>query len=220
MANASTGNCFVCGVEFSKTAMKNHIIKYHNNSEDEEPCYLLKIEGAYDKIFWLFIDIALDKPLSSLDSFLRKIWLECCGHMSAFRGKYGDVGKARKIGSLSTGEKILHEYDFGTTTETLITIVGETRRPKQREAVRLLARNIPPVFICTDCGKPADFICLECMYGDTNPFFCEECSGKHEDIHEMFLPAVNSPRMGECGYDGEQDIWTFDIDKIKDKAVK
>jgi len=215
MADISKGNCFICGVKLSKTAMKNHILKTHNNPTDNETCYLLKIEGAYDKNFWLFLDVALDKSLSSLDSFLRKIWLECCGHMSAFRSNRGDVGKARKIASLSIGEKIMHEYDFGTTTETLITVMGETRRPKQREAARLLARNVPPAFICADCGEPADLICLECMYDDTNPFFCENCVEKHEEIHEMFLPAVNSPRMGECGYDGEQDIWTFDADKVK-----
>jgi ribosomal protein L40E len=28
----------------------------------------------------------------------------------------------------------------------------------------------------------------------------------------MLLPVTNSPRSGECGYDGEFDIWTYDPD--------
>jgi len=213
MANSSNGNCFICGAELGKTAMKNHVLKTHNDPAGDEICYLMKAEGAYDKNFWLLFDVALDKSLSSVDTFLRKIWLECCGHMSAFRGQYGEIGKNRKIRSLQAGEKLLHEYDFGSTTETLITVIGEIRRPKQRGAVRLLARNVPPVMICETCGEPADLICLDCMYDDVNPFFCKACAEKHEQKHDMFLSAVNSPRMGECGYEGEQDVWTFDPSK-------
>jgi hypothetical protein len=47
------------------------------------------------------------------------------------------------------------------------------------------------------------------MYNSGNPFFCAKCSEEHEDGEEMMLPVVNSPRMGECGYDGELDIFTF-----------
>ena len=82
---------------------------------------------------------------------MRDIWLECCGHMSAFhaakRGWGDEISESRKVGSFEVGDKIVHEYDFGSTTETLITFVSKTKRPPQRNAVRLLARNVPPKFL-------------------------------------------------------------------------
>lgn len=216
MASGTKGNCYLCGAELGKTAMKNHLLKAHGQFDGGQECYLLKIEGAYDKNYWLFVDVPLDKPLSGVDSFLRKIWLECCGHLSKFSGYghgYGEVGKARKLQVFSVGDTLLHEYDFGTTTETIITIVGQTTRKKQRETARLLARNVPPTFECATCGKPAAYICTECMYDSDNPFYCRECGEKH-DHDDMLLPVTNSPRMGECGYDGELDVFTFDSAKL------
>ena len=54
--SASKGNCYICGAELGKTAMKNHILKEHNGPEDGQECVLLKIEGAYEKDYWLYVD--------------------------------------------------------------------------------------------------------------------------------------------------------------------
>jgi transcription elongation factor Elf1 len=86
--------------------------------------------------------------------------------------------------------------------------VGETTRKTQKESVRLLARNIPPVFSCSACGEPAAVVCTECMYDTDNPFFCETCGEAHEH-EDMMLSVANSPRMGECGYEGELDTFAF-----------
>ncbi|MDR1132251.1 MAG: hypothetical protein LBL15_07525 [Oscillospiraceae bacterium] len=215
MALGSTGNCYICGAELGKTAMKNHILKAHSGESGGQECSLLKIEGAYDKDYWLFIDIPVEKSLSDVDRFLRKIWLECCGHMSAFRGSgQSEVGKSRKLKTFSAGDKLLHEYDFGTTTETVITFMGFIKRKAQRESVRLLARNSPPPFRCADCGAPAEYICTECMYDSANPFYCVSCGEAHEH-DDMLLPVTNSPRMGECGYCGELDTFAFVPSKIR-----
>lgn len=204
---AVKGNCYLCGKELGKTAMKNHIEKEHS-AEDGQECRLLKIEGAYDKNYWLYVDIPASSDLSVLDSFLRKIWLECCGHMSAFSGQYGEVDMTRKIGTFNTGDILLHEYDFGSTTETLITIVSTVYR-KQQRGVRLLARNIPMTFVCRKCGKPAELINTE-DFDDPNPFYCISCAKKDDELYEMSLPITNSPRMGVCGYTGELDTYAFD----------
>lgn len=201
---ATKGNCYLCGVELGKVAMKNHILKYHSREGEGQECRLLKIEGAYDKDYWLYLDIPVDKTLTVLDTFLRKIWLECCGHLSQFNG----TGKSSKIGRFSVGDKFRHEYDMGDTTETLITVAGTTWRPVQRETVRLLAQNVPPQFQCAKCGASADFICVECAYTSDNPFYCSDCVETHEH-DEMMLPVTNSPRMGVCGYDGELDTYDF-----------
>jgi len=216
MASGSKGNCYLCGEELSKTAMKNHILKKHNNPQGEEKCYLLKVEGVENKNYWLFIDIEVTDTLFELDLFLRSIWLECCGHMSAFSiSKYEEIEMDLELSSFSVGQKLLHEYDFGTTTETIITIVGETRREMYDYSVRLLARNVPPEFSCSSCGKPATLICNECMYESENPFFCDDCGEEHEH-EDMLLPVCNSPRMGECAYEGD-DIFDFDPEKFAAK---
>lgn len=217
MASGSNGNCYLCGGELGKTAMKSHLMKCHGDSDGEQKCYLLKIEGAYDKNFWLYADAPVTASLSSVDAFLREIWLECCGHMSGFFGAgRSEIGKSRKLGAFSIGDKLRHEYDFGTTTETMITIMAESSRKKQKEAVRLLARNVPPVCLCSVCGAPATVLCTECMYDSDNPFLCHSCGEKHEH-DEMLLPVANSPRMGECGYGGELDVFAFDPRKVQEK---
>jgi hypothetical protein len=202
---ASNGNCFICGKTAGKTAIKNHVLKDHNSGD--EPCLLIKAEGAYDKDYWLLFTVSLDASLSAVDKFLREIWCECCGHLSAFRAGGREFGKARKISALDVGESLLYEYDFGSTTEILLTVVDEISRAKQREKIQLLARNVPMQGQCDQCGAEAEYINV--YEGLT---LCDECTDNSED-EDMFMPITNSPRSGECGYDGELDIWTFDPDK-------
>ncbi len=201
----SNGNCYICGKTAGKTAIKNHVLKDHNDGN--EPCYLIKAEGAYNKDYWLFFTVPLDVSLSTVDKFLREIWCECCGHMSAFRMGGREFGKARKLSTLTVGDTLLYEYDFGSTTEIVLTVVSEISREKQKEKVRLLARNIPLEERCDRCGAPAtytDVIGREAL--------CYGCAEDSDD-HGMLMLITNSPRSGECGYDGELDIWTFDPSK-------
>lgn len=153
---ASNGNCFLCGKTAGKTAIKNHVLKEHNSGD--EPCYLMKAEGAYDKDYRLLFSVPFEATLSAVDKFLRQIWCECCGHMSAFRAGGREFGKARKVSALSIGDTLLYEYDFGSTTEIVITVIDEISRTKQREKVQLLARNVPPKDICGQCGAPATMV--------------------------------------------------------------
>ena len=192
--------------------MKNHVIREH--SAGDENCWLLKAEGAWDKNYWLYFTVPKDAALSCVDKFLRQIWLECCGHLSAFRQGRRGVGKNRRLSGFAPGDTLTHEYDFGSTTETLLTFVEEITRPAQKEKVRLLARNAPPEYPCGKCGKAAAWVnCRE--DGD---LLCEACAADYE---EGLLPLVNSPRRGECGYDGEQDRWAFEGsgDRIQESGV-
>jgi hypothetical protein len=73
-----------------------------------------------------------------------------------------------------------------------------------RPAVRLLVRNTPPTWPCATCGQPATAVCSYCLGAPSGPFACAAHLGEH-DCGEMegFLPVVNSPRMGVCGYAAE-----------------
>ena len=83
-------------------------------------------------------------------------------------------------------------------------IVIRVRIRKKRaplKKIELLARNNMPDFRCK-CGKPATDVCTECLW-EGNGFLCEKCAKSHECGEDMLLPVVNSPRMGMCGYTGE-----------------
>ena len=208
----SNGNCYVCGQTLSKAGMKTHIAKA-NAEGGTEKCTLLKIEGN-NKGYWLFVDIPQTATLSVLDGFMRAIWLECCGHMSEFYHKpHNEIDMDEKIGDFDEGMSICHDYDMGSTTTCIITSCGETSRKKQKEPVRLLARNEPFSAECAGCGEKASCLCTECAWDDDNPHYCEKCGVKHEH-DDMFMPIVNSPRSGVCGYGDDEDLSAFDPKKL------
>ena len=169
---ASKGNCYLCG----ETIPKQHLRSICWKSTmmlpaNAQTCKLLKVEGADEKAYWLYLDMPMSATLKTLDRFLRDIWLECCGHESAFFvGNYEQLSKNTMVGMLRDGSKLHYEYDFGSTTELTITVVGTLLRPKQRKSVRLLGRNEPIRFLCGKCGKEADWICCECEWEDQYPY--------------------------------------------------
>lgn len=212
----SKGNCYLCGRLIGKSAFKKHVLTAHPHDGDGQDCIVLKIEDTESKLYWLYLDIAVTSTLKTLDSFMRNIWLECCGHMSAFyEPHYGQIGKEQELADYPVGTSFLYDYDFGSTTQLKITIIGRGKRPKQRAAVRLLGRNEVYRFACRECGKNADYICVECTWVNKIPFFCEACAQEHEHGDGMLLPVVNSPRMGVCGYCGELDEFEFDPVKFE-----
>jgi hypothetical protein len=194
------GHCFICDKTVVKTAIKNHLLKDHN--EGGERCFLIKAEGAYSKRYWLYFSIPINATLSDMDHFLRKIWCECCGHLSAFRVGREELEMSSKLSSVfAMGTALLYEYDFGSTTTINVTAVSAISRPAQRLAVQVLARNLLPEWRCVKCGEPATQV---------NPWerevLCGKCAEEEEDGDE-FLPITNSPRCGICGYCGESDMW-------------
>lgn len=39
--------------------------------------------AKYSKKYWLIIEVSENVTLKELDNFIRDIWVECCGHLSA-----------------------------------------------------------------------------------------------------------------------------------------
>ena len=86
----SEGLCFFCKKTYTKSGINRHLQK-HLELEmiQRQPglSYLLKIEPdtSWGKTpYFLSVWIDGEALLDDLDIFLRKIWLECCGHMSSF----------------------------------------------------------------------------------------------------------------------------------------
>jgi len=216
----SAGKCHLCGEVVGRASMTRHLSacgqpeapKSPTGKQQHGPSFHLFVEGRYAKVYWMHLAVPATAPLSKLDSFLRDIWLECCGHMSAFEINGNRYASARMDGEMSmrtplrqvlgVGTKFFYEYDFGSTTEVALKVVALREQGTPKGAVQLLARNEPPHVTCSECGvQPATQICTECAW-DGKGWLCEACIAAHECGGEMCLPVVNSPRVGVCGYTG------------------
>lgn len=222
MARVSTsGQCSLCGGTFGKIAMARHVRGCKGLDalrKDPAESFHLVVEGGYRNVYWLHLAVPQELSLKTLDGFLRGIWLECCGHLSAFTingQRYAaapmedafDSGWQERSMSvpvsrvLAVGTRFSHEYDYGSTTEISLRVVGTLDAGGKQKSVTLLARNQPPPIVCEECGAPASQVCSQCLW-QGNGWLCDECMEDHECGEEMCLPVVNSPRVGVCGYTG------------------
>jgi hypothetical protein len=350
----SSGICNFCQSEFDKSKMTQHL-KYCKQrsaiNKDENTAGTQKIsffhivvEGRYLPMYWMHLEMPVSGTLYDLDSFLRAVWLECCGHLSAFKiGKVSyssqeedmlwgfadptaseatdveDTGEdeeepditelsqaeiqslspvdvamrlsellqqefqadiadlsptefqakftelmATRMGNtitpdmqaqlsnmsiliqpllvdfanddyehdmdvelsevLKVGQKFSYEYDFGSTTELALKVVAEREGIVSNDgdedklefgddnAINIMARNNPPQISCRECGKPATEIAAGYYYVEDGAL-CDACAKTNlKEYEEMFLPIVNSPRVGVCGYTGDADEDEFDWD--------
>jgi hypothetical protein len=169
----------------------------------------LRVQDAVDKDFWLDLEMVGSAKLGKLDDYLRAIWLECCGHLSQFTigGWHGiELEMSDKADAVfEPGLVLRHLYDFGTTSETDVKVVEARQgQPATRHPIVLLARNIMPEALCQECGQPAGWVCIECLYEeDKSGYMCTAHAEAHP--HENYgepMPLFNSPRTGMCGYEG------------------
>jgi hypothetical protein len=203
----SEGVCLFCGKTFAKAGINRHLathLKEKNNAEGVS--FLVKAEtdkswGTTPYFLSLWVDG--ETTMKNVDAFLRKIWLECCGHLSKFDGA-AMTKKAKDV--FSKGLEMEYEYDFGSSTLLTLTVIDEYPI-KADEKIVLLSRNEPLEIMCSLCKKaPATQICTVCMY-EGEAGFCDKCAPKHAKKCEDFadyaaMTVVNSPRMGVCGYEG------------------
>ena len=213
----SKGVCVFCQRAYSKGGMSRHLAacKARPAEKGSSKIFHLQAEGLYAAMYWLHLEMPGQATLQDLDIFLRDIWVECCGHLSMFEiegqrytqifddGWFPDDKdmNVRLSRILRPGLQFGYEYDFGTTTELKLKVVAERAGAKLAEPVRILARNNPPDIPCQSCGKPATQVCSMCIWQGEG-WLCDDCAGQHGCGEDYFLPVVNSPRVGMCGYVG------------------
>lgn len=222
--SSERGTCQLCGGTYTKRGTSRHLgaclpehldqLQKKSRMSMVRRGYHLAVDGGGS--FCLHLLVAGDASLRDLDQYLRDIWLECCGHLSAFTidGEYYSVspmtgfgmqeqGMTHRVGQvLEQGATFEHQYDFGSTTYLELRVVGTYDLAALKAKVQLLARNEMPEVVCEICQQgPANSVCGVCSWEGTG-FVCDECAPEHECGEEMLLPFVNSPRTGVCGYTG------------------
>lgn len=135
------GDCHLCGETYTKRGMSRHLRACLPDGDGENTLHL-RIAGDRRTDYWIHLALERETTLATLDSFLRRLWLECCSHMSAFtigntryENPYTDdepalgLGADRRsmdvpIGSIVDADaEFAYEYDFGSTTALAIRVV-------------------------------------------------------------------------------------------------
>ncbi|GCD11594.1 SEC-C metal-binding domain-containing protein [Clostridium tagluense] len=242
------GKCYYCNEELSERTVKRHvkgckdrkekIKEAMESSKKTKSQYVLSIVPQYGaKEYCLYIAIDINSTLKNLDSFLRDIWLECCGHLSSFI--IDDVNydssveedsdfffndetmdfKLRQV--ISVGDKFRYDYDFGSTTKLKLEVIDEYLTGEKHSEIEILARNEEIQNFCANCNKKAEYFDYE-----EEKFFCADCIDEDNDVVDV-PEYTNSPRDGVCGYEGGRDTEkkylpgnNFKFKKAKTKGQK
>lgn len=216
----SRGTCTFCGREMTRSGLGKHLANCPKRQEaiaaassgTEQTIYHLLVYDAYTSDYWLHLEVNGRASLKELDSYLRSIWLECCGHLSrfSFGGWQGqEIPMSHKIENVfTTNAELTHIYDFGTSSKTMIKVVTKREgSPLTRHPIFLMARNNMPEAKCAECEKKAGWYCVDCW---TEKGLWVTVCDKHVANHSHggysdVAPLVNSPRLGMCGYDGSAE---------------
>jgi hypothetical protein len=141
----SNGKCVYCQKLCSKGTITRHL-ETHLLKEEELPKIEIGIAvhlAVTNGDFFLHLLVPENASLKTIDTFLRKIWLECCGHLSEFTtADSNEVAMTIKVRTIfQQTYKLKYEYDFGSTTQLDIELKGVYSIPLKR--IVLLSRNEP-----------------------------------------------------------------------------
>lgn len=205
--------CTLCSKKFTargigrhlSTCLERNTSKIANPNSQKKGFFHLKISTGFSgDPYWLHVVMDQNATLRVLDDFLRDIWLECCGHLSCFYDgalfRSEELDMDAMIGHvLEPNQSISYVYDFGSSTELLITARSQHQgKLNMTSGIELLVRNPDPQFLCEGCHKNV----AEYVDSENIIFLCSECLDDTECEQELLLPVVNSPRCGICAYEG------------------
>ncbi|MHB8296607.1 MAG: hypothetical protein ACYDH5_18750, partial [Acidimicrobiales bacterium] len=80
------GQCRLCGRSFAKAGMARHVRACRGKrvGAGEANGLLVALEDRCLPSYWLVVEVAATATWFDLDGFLRRVWVECCGHLSCF----------------------------------------------------------------------------------------------------------------------------------------
>lgn len=84
-----TGTCELCGQDVTPDGVQEHLVEcapaHDVPTAVPHLLVLLRATSPGMPAYWLDVEAKVDAKLEALDAFLRRVWLECCGHLSVFR---------------------------------------------------------------------------------------------------------------------------------------
>lgn len=168
------------------------------------PAFMIMVSvGPY----WLVLLTPKLAKLHHLDRFLRRTWLECCGHLSYFdireetyhcpsdltakptTSRSNRLEEDVKVMAdyhfqdlLKVGDSFSYTYDFDTSTWLDLEVIGESTTPTAEE-IFVLTRNRSPNFDCSQCSSSLPN--MEHRYavkacGWCGDGLCESCCDNHD----------------------------------------
>jgi len=214
------GICYYCNKELTERTIKRHmkncsemkkvIEEKMKDTKGVRNQFIISLKDKYESnVYCIYVSIDANLQLQHLDRFIRDIWVECCGHLSAFyidREIYNDNSDEQYEMNvylkdvLDVNKKFEYQYDFGSTTHLILEVVDMIKVPKEFSQIEIIARNNEEKYKCYKCNDEAKY-----FNWNTDEWVCETCS---EGIDEEELEEVdycNSPRDGVCGYVGNKD---------------
>ncbi|OPX70275.1 MAG: hypothetical protein A4E37_00112 [Methanoregulaceae archaeon PtaB.Bin056] len=209
----SQGSCLLCRKTIKKRDAVPHARECLESSgwpRAKKPSFLISVQGHRAASYWLLLIARQECTLTELDSLIRDVWVECCGHLSEFTIQGQRFTRSAECGEidmeyplsrvLSTGVKFLYEYDFGSTTVLDLHVVETHPSSPPDSTLCLLARNILPRVPCNTCGSLAEFR-LNDDDGESSFHLCRRCVSA-PDLDPWCIDVIsNSPRDGVCGYE-------------------
>lgn len=207
------GKCYYCNKELTEKTIKRHmkncdeikkkIEELSNEDKKQRNQFMIAIKSReYKNEYCIYLSIDENLSLLHIDQFLRDVWLECCGHLSAFKIK-GKIYRNHSLDTrikdiLAANEKFEYEYDFGSTTELILEVVDIIKVPVSFSQIEIIARNNEVTHYCEICNSEAQYFNYENYQWE-----CKKCIDKNNDMISKF-DYCNSPRDGVCCYGGNK----------------
>ena len=213
------GGALYDGFEGTMEEVGRHLLAADSQPDaDLEENLLIRVTYPEDPSFWLYAAVKEDAALRHIDNFIRNTWVECCGHASLFTiGGVDYTSNTRILPGKSMNAKVMdvlhlketadYQYDPGTPTELQVEWVGTVYLPARREKALHLAQNYMPKYRCVRCGRRAELVFRPDMEPVEESVICARCF-REETETGRYLPLINSPRTGVCGY----GLWFGDED--------
>ncbi|MDO8871913.1 MAG: DUF6398 domain-containing protein [Methanoregula sp.] len=215
----SLGTCFICNEKIKGALFEEHLescLQKTGWPQSGEPGLLIRVMGTNNRRYWLMVLAGPETTLSDLDRLIRGVWVECCGHLSAFsigNTSFNSDGEGEGMNVyirdvLVAGDTCSYRYDFGSSTRLSVIALRPVKMFPLIDGLVLLGQNCRVHRKCSACGTEATMCCqepwdeeeLDEKQCNKKPlYFCDACAETSSYDSEWMERIGNSPRNGVCG---------------------
>jgi hypothetical protein len=196
-------NCENCTKSFgSKQILKHYKTCLAEKYKEYAGHYVVSFYGygTFGAFHYMFAIVNPETTFATIDQFLKDKWLACCGHLSTFEYD-GKRISSQAIFRTYADKKIVYEYDMGSSTVVYIEdslLIESDVAPTKSTYILPVLRNKPIQYGCYVCEG------LSTHYDGNGKFLCDTHEKDTTADPEWRRIIINSPRMGESCFSGEE----------------